>query len=728
MRITAAPLSAPSRGVWRALALILLSALLIVGGCAPQRQATGPFPRFAEYDERDVRRVSFSGDIRIPEDSLRAIILTKASRCRFLFLPFCLPFTSLGREEYRLDLDELARDVARIQLYHRDHGYYGARVEPYIEPLDEERVAVDFVIAPGRQVILRSLAIQGVDSILPDGELLATIPLRLDEPFGRVDFLASADTIRRQLLQRGHAYADVLRNYGIDTIAGVAEAEFVAIPGPLVYVDSIIFQGNERLSERTLRRQLPFREGDVLRNDLLAASQRNLYSLEMVNVAAVRLAPDSLQLDPTPEQATVLVQVGEAAQYAVEASLGFGTVDCIRGGGRWINRNFIGGGRRLEVVGSVSRVGVGHPTNLGLEESVCRALGEEELIQLTDLEVVDRLDYSLQVGVQQPTIFGTLNQLGVNLHTERVSEIEAYIRESSGAQVSATRQLRAGGTVLTTAAEVERGRTIASPAILCVGFDTCGEDDFDVLSNFRWSNVLSLAAVQDAQITDGINSRGYVLRGSADWSSALLGSEDNYLRLLTEGSYYHPLQPGWVLAGNLRVGRFISGSLGEQNSYIPPERRFYAGGPASVRGYTRNALGPTVYVNNPDEGGIDNIVSSATGGTQMIVGSVELRMPSPWLSDIARLAAFVDAGHVAAPGTELLSATGLRVTPGAGLRLLTPVGPFRLDVAYNPYRPIEGPLYLLDQRGLLLVDRYYNPDPPSFLQQFRVQFALGQAF
>jgi outer membrane protein insertion porin family len=314
MRIAPAPLSAHSTGGWRVSGLILFAALLLLGGCAPQRQATGPFPRFAEYDERDVRRVTFSGDIRFPQDSLAAVVQTKASRCRFLFLPFCLPFTSLGREEYRLDLDELARDVARIQLYHRDHGYYGALVEPDVEPLSEESVAVDFVIAPGRQVILRSLLVQGVDSILPNEELVATIPLQVDEPFGRLDFLASADTIRRQLLQRGYAYADVLRNYGIDTISGIAEAEFVAIPGPLVYVDSIIFQGNERLSERTLRRQLPFREGDVLRNDLLAASQRNLYSLEMVNVAAVRLAPDSLQLDPNRERATVLVQVGEAAQ------------------------------------------------------------------------------------------------------------------------------------------------------------------------------------------------------------------------------------------------------------------------------------------------------------------------------------------------------------------------------------------------------------------------------
>ena len=31
-------------------------------------------------------------------------------------------------------------------------------------------------------------------------------------------------------------------------------------------------------------------------------------------------------------------------------------------------------------------------------------------------------------------------------------------------------------------------------------------------------------------------------------------------------------------------------------TFIPPEQRFYAGGPNDVRGFDRNELGPVVYV------------------------------------------------------------------------------------------------------------------------------------
>ena len=183
-----------------------------------------------------------------------------------------------------------------------------------------------------------------------------------------------------------------------------------------------------------------------------------------------------------------------------------------------------------------------------------------------------------------------------------------------------------------------------------------------------------------------------------------------------------------MLAGNLRYGRFLSGVLGSGEGYIPPERRFYAGGPNSVRGYVRNGLGPTAFVELSEELG-EETIGSATGGTQMIIGSVEVRMPSPIMSDILRLAAFVDAGQVSAPGSEVLSSGGLRFTPGAGVRFVTPVGPFRLDLAFNPYRSEPGPLYSVDpDAGLLLVDPDYQQPAPSFLQQFRVQFGLGQAF
>jgi outer membrane protein insertion porin family len=733
--------STSTAGFGRRLGAVLIALLGGLAACAPEPPQTGPFPRFAEFQGQEVARVTFSGDIVFPRDSLAVVVRTRPSRCSFLLLPICLPFRGIGREEYRLDLRVLAQDISRIQLYHRDHGYYNAQVAPNVQSAGPDRVAVDFVMDPGRQVILRELTVQGVEGIVEEADLVRALPLRVGQPFGRQAFLSSADSIRADLLRRGHAYAEVLRNYGVDTIAGVAEAEFVALAGPVVVVDTVLIEGNERISDRAVRRQLAFREGDVLRMADLNRSQRNLYGVDMVSFATVQIAPDTLQVDVQQEQATVIVQIVEAAQYAVEASAGFGTVDCFRTGGRWVDRNFLGGGRRLEVSGSLSRIGVGAPLDLGLERSVCSALGEEGFLGLAGFDVQDRLDYRAVASFTQPSIFGTQNQLGLNLHSERISEAEAYVRESTGGRITGVRELDAGPTILTTTLEVERGRTLANPAVLCVGFDTCTQEDLEFLRQSRWSNSLSVAALRDGQWTDGITSRGYVLRGGLDWASPALGSDDNYLRGVVEATGYQPLQPGWVLAANLRLGRFLLGILGPEEGYIPPERRFYAGGPNSVRGFARNALGPTSYVALPvlaDPGTPDAepvpvderpIVGSASGGTQMVVASTEIRFPSPWMGGLVRMAAFVDAGHVSAPGAPLIDFDGIRFTPGVGVRVLTPVGPFRLDLAYNPYDPQVGPLYTVDPvQGLVLRDPNYQPAPPSFLGRFRLQFALGQAF
>src|SRR5690606_36039058 len=106
----------------------------------------------------------------------------------------------------------------------------------------------------------------------------------------------------------------------------------------------------------------------------------------------------------------------------------------------------------------------------------------------------------------------------------------------------------------------------------------------------------------------------------------------------------------------LRGGVIFSPQIdlaGERASFVPPEQRFYAGGPNDLRGYNRNELGPVVYVVPRDSLDIEGADTSyhasalrvaATGGDRVAIANVELRFPAPFLSDRFRLAAFVDVG------------------------------------------------------------------------------------
>lgn len=96
---------------------------------------------------------------------------------------------------------------------------------------------------------------------------------------------------------------------------------------------------------------------------------------------------------------------------------------------------------------------------------------------------------------------------------------------------------------------------------------------------------------------------------------------------------------------------------------IPSALLFRTGGDTTVRGYAFESLGV------PDG---DAIVP----GRYYAVASAEAIR---WVGQAWGLAAFVDAGNA----TDSLSAVHLAVGYGIGLRVRTPLGPFRLDVAYG---------------------------------------------
>jgi len=92
---------------------------------------------------------------------------------------------------------------------------------------------------------------------------------------------------------------------------------------------------------------------------------------------------------------------------------------------------------------------------------------------------------------------------------------------------------------------------------------------------------------------------------------------------------------------------------------------------------------------------------------------------------------FVDVGQVWERQDELVSFGSVRITPGIGLRFATPLGPVRLDVAYNGYGREPGPLYFRDDATdqlTLYRESYGSRAPRALLNRLVVQFAVGQAF
>jgi outer membrane protein insertion porin family len=162
------------------------------------------------------------------------------------------------------------------------------------------------------------------------------------------------------------------------------------------------------------------------------------------------------------------------------------------------------------------------------------------------------------------------------------------------------------------------------------------------------------------------------------------------------GSYnfagYLPIWKRLVATESLQLayGKPLGGTAG-----LPPFKRFYAGGPDTVRGYTEDTLGPVDTNGNP------------YGGNIMTVSRTELILPIPekWQTS-ARASLFFDMGNVFSnDGTKYLgedletpvsynfSYHDLKRSTGISVQWLAPqLGMFRFSygVALNASDPNDG--------------------------------------
>jgi outer membrane protein assembly factor BamA len=335
----------------------------------------------------------------------------------------------------------------------------------------------------------------------------------------------------------------------------------------------------------------------------------------------------------------------------------------------------------------------------------------------------DTLNYYLGATLRQSSLFGVRAVPSVTVYSELRSEYTVFRRYTPiGAILSLNQQVRRTLNA-TYAYQLEYGRTSAEPAIFCGVIGVCDVNEQNFL---RRSQRLATASVTLGR--DRRNDPFYPTSGSSMSlelrnASQIIGSDPDlqFNKVVADASWYTALPGNSVFAARLRAG-FVFGqriSLGATETvFIPQQERLYAGGANSVRGFRQNELGPVVYL--PDtlvcispvgacvrpETALDTVYFSSkrattprtlpVGGNSVVVANVELRMPSPYIPNRLQVAFFADAGQVwTRGGTGVEQSFGsLKVTPGVGVRLASPVGPIRLDIGYNPYPRQAGAAYL----------------------------------
>jgi outer membrane protein assembly factor BamA len=698
-------------------------ALALLLAAAPRAAAQEP--------ERVVRQLQFEGNSAISDEVLASAISTTNSS--WFARSFLIRWLGLGEKRY-FDEQEFKRDVVRLDVLYRRSGYPNVEIDTLVRRTPEN-VYITFRIQEGDPIRVTRLTINGLDTLRAEvrRKVVQDLPLQEGDPFNRFLMSASADSVTRRLRDRGYPSARVFTAFETNKDALTATVTLDTDPGDSAVIGHVAVVGTNRIEPWLVRNLLISRPGRLYSQDELLQSQRNLYSSDLFRFATVNI--DSAAFQPGMDSVPLVVQVSEAKRRRIRGGLGYGTDDCFRGSLGWTTRNFLGsGGRILDLTSRISKVGVGTPFDWGLAKSICGNSREDSVGSA-------KVNFTLGASFRRPAFLSPNNTIAVSVFTERRSEFKVYLRQETGTYITLRRETPRRRIPLSLSYTLSYGHTEATPESFCASFNACTPD---VVALLRQNRVLATLTANGTlpNVNNTLDpSRGSLASGELTWSSRLLGSSSfqQFLRGVADYSWYRPLTRDVVFSWRLRGGIIFAPTIDvatKSGNFVPPEQRFYAGGSNDVRGFERNELGPVVYVVSAGE--VDSALASgrpinpnevtvaATGGNTLAVGNVELRVPSPVFSSRLRLAAFVDAGGVWQRGSGVGAV--IRVTPGAGLRVATPLGPARLDVAYNPYKLQAGPLFQVDTLGNL------NPVPgqDSYVLdrngRFTFHFAVGQAF
>ena len=658
----------------------------------------------------EVRGLDFVGNKTFSDAELADVIVTTPSAWgrRALNLPFSTR-RCLDRVEY-------AKDRLRLMVFYRLHGFPDVSVDTALLPSGRGGVRVRFAIAEGPPILLQSLAILGLDAVRRPDAILRGLPIRAGERFDRTELDAARDTIGRRLHNRGYPGAAVTNFYVIHSAPSgqVAEDSLVVQPGPFtrfgaVRVEVTPASGHgQQIDDRVVRQLAGVDSGGIYREHVIADAQRALYQTDAYLRVAIALDSAHGTRVGGDSVVPVVIALMENPMHTARLSTGYGTLDCFRASGELDDNNFLGGAKRLTVQGRLSKIGIGRPLN-----------GAPQLCSQAQHDLYStQLNYYLGATLQQPFLFGLHAAPTLTAYTSRVSEYNAYVRTTAIGGVASGVWQRSRRTTLTFAYSMDFGRTEAQPALFCAVFNLCASEDRDKVQKNQRLAVASTVVAYDGGDNPVSPTRGGTARLELRHSSPYILSDPDlkFSTLLGDLARYLPLGGGNVLALHLRAGSVFG------RGFVPPQERLYAGGPTSVRGFSQNELGAVTYIaasyvadtiHGPNPGA-DTIFwhvkqgdstyrrAVPVGGNELLVGNVELRFRSPVLPDVLQPALFVDAGDVWNSGdpSEALRTIKFFVTPGVQLSALTPIGPVRVAVGYNPYQRPSGSIYYENSSAL----------------------------
>jgi outer membrane protein assembly factor BamA/autotransporter translocation and assembly factor TamB len=642
----------------------------------------------------------------------------------------------------------LAEDAAAIHTLYVSKGFPDADVPPADVILlgeDGRRADVVFHVHEGPRVAIQGARLEG-NRGLSEERLQTALGLKEGEPYTRATIEAAVARVRRAYDDSG--WPDARITWRDEKVEGDEQSEvrdlIVSIDeGLQQLVSDVTIGANIITDDRTIRRALRIAPYKPLSRADLLASQSRLYRLGLFRAVEVRPGPMPERPEATPaeEDSNVATPAGKAGAGVVtspavpppppiaQTNAGTPTPATIEPA---TPPGATPSGASPE--GPVSAPATGPATPQQGETTpegapagpgaAAPAIVKPEAIFSRPVQVLVReapplrqvfgLGFDTEEKVRglyeiaHRNLFGSGRYAGLQLRASSLEQRGSLVYREQGVfggrydllgsayGLDEERPAFSGRTVGVTG---QLSRDVTRATRLIWRYNLKDVNLSEATTEFEGTTI-RLASVSGAGIHDTRDSPfnpriGHYYAAELSGFGNGIGSEAQFAKAHLQVFTFKEVAPRTVWAQAVRVGaeytfgqsRSDPASTGDPISGVPQSERFYAGGDTTLRGFGRDRAGPLDVEGDP------------LGGEGLFLLNEEMRFPI-WRK--LQGVVFADVGNVYRTLSDY-TLSDLRECAGAGLRIMTPIGPFRLEYGQ-------------------LLDRREGED------QGQLYFSIGQAF
>lgn len=588
--------------------------------------------RIRERAKIEVKRITFLGNRALTDDQLRDAMMGTKEGGFFSFLTR----SGMFKREY------FEQDLRILKDFYAQHGYIAARIDDPVVSLsrDQKSLYITIHVVEGRRFRVGTVGITGDIDDETREKLLPKLVLKPGEVFSSANVRADTQLVGGEYRNQGYAYANVSSDYEMKEPEGEAEGgepavdfTYVVQKGLPVHFGKVMMAGNDSTSDRVLRRELIFAEGDLYSEAALERSRARIYRLgffEKVELKTQRGLRDDV--------VDVVVEVTERQTGTFQVGAGFSSLESFIATAQISKQNFLGRGQTLSFQAMLSSI---------------RSL--------------------FMIQFYEPHFFDSQFTFSLDLYNYQ-QDFDDFSRASTGTDVTfgywITDEFLVSLSYKLEQVEASRGGSDDRTPPLANLFDD------GITSSLR------LGFAYDSRDNRLFPTNGWYATASVEHAAPYFGSQNEFTRLSARVTRYFPLWLGMVLKLNGTTGWVFS----ERPEGVPIFERYFVGGIFTVRGFRRNSLGPTVYT-GCERGPDARLCGFNIGGNKQLIFNAEIEFP---IFDPVGIkgVVFVDAGNAFDDG-EAFNPLDLRSSWGLGIRWNSPMGPLRFEWGF-PFRPKEG--------------------------------------